>query len=112
LWRNVIVAHWPDFLVCLCVQVDHASERPASPARVATPRPRRPCPQALAQRNSKVGSGLLFGKHPAFSRPLDQRKLETQPCTAVDATVEDTTMGERTVWAGAQMWERGGHEQI
>ena len=31
----------------------------------------------------------------------------TQPGTTVDVTVEGTTMGERTVRTGAQIWERG-----
>ena len=31
----------------------------------------------------------------------------TQPGTTVDVTVEVTTMGERTVRTGAQIWERG-----
>ena len=31
----------------------------------------------------------------------------TQPGTTVDVTMEGTTMGERTVRTGAQIWERG-----
>ena len=55
------------------------------------------------------------------SRTIAPRQSAHRPCfnavsdrvgattvgTTVDVTVEGTTMGERTVWTGAQIWERG-----
>ena len=55
----------------------------------------------------EAGSAPTEGGLGAVGQVVAEVARPTQPGTTVDVTVEGTTMGERTVRTGAQIWERG-----
>jgi hypothetical protein len=79
LWRNVIVAHCNIGPTFSCASAFKLIMPVSGELHQRALRPGGRAAQPPSDLKRKVSSGLLFGKHPTFSRPLDQRKRSAGP---------------------------------